>query len=1039
MDVEEVTDGVISDAKRQPPGQPPRGEYQLVQRARFHRSPLFSSDESIIDEMLRNNGSMAGIPKTLWPGGGPANVYFVTKDNILFSNYGGIITQRRITKVVTTGALLPRNLSDWPGATVGMSVAVEVDVNNGGHRWVYTIREISETGWFRYDNGQIADYEWNTFTVDWMSWDWYSDYPNIRQRYPDIPFMKINDWYSGVELPVLRKVYDGDPNMEAKIKNFGSYVHDMTVDDISVFNWTTKEWEDLTDTERWQLEVTDDPRNQNYGFKLTFLGDKPGDPRDNYNYDMKLYLNKKPENQIRNQELVRNAKVEIMTSIIGEVLTNAERVSVYTGRSIRIRKLFPYRHSSAYAIGKRLPRKEYGPAWFIAEFMANPDVFEWTGIGEKHQTTLEISLEEVPTYHEDLPDIIEDYGAIPPLLLPPGGNITIFYDMIKYAGEFSTDHNKFDYMHFRNQLHLGDIKIFNRTTKKFENLLDPHRWEVWFKNDHPSEAGRPNEDPSNFQGAPPLLLPDGSPPEAELTTEIEPWKSHTERVSRVSGLMIADMGVGFENGRAFGYNAELDLYVFGVVQAEPDGRQGIVLFVPLHFPLMPESGIVPFKIYQRELHGLQNYAIVNIEFETKAETVVNDGYIHKVSNPMAPITREMRLIPKNVPENTLHVYEVIIDLTARKYQFVNKEYVLKPKINIPGYQKQEDCWYLLINNVRYPMVNPATGLKTLNVVEHTGGVEVTFVGLYKQHERLEFRTLPYPVRSVYVQRHIPKHGFVDLAGKLNKPLSKKYYEFWVNGKLMLDEVTIISPTKLFLHGLTSLLNFEIIEINRDPHEYFSDTFLETPPDTDRPTPFYNFKTYLDGALEGDRLGDDFDIYSEVEQKKLLEPVWVQVARDHPDYKLYPENSNTDRDILARIYNPEDLPLPDHFPETGYEMMIVDGPFLEKLPLVGRDMKWEDFGWQPIGNQEIINMLNEEWKAEIESDPYLNYHYAIGDDEWYGTTAKLYDEFGIQVHNLSAAFYSVPDTSVININTSTNKVDIIHLNRWINLDVSLPRN
>ena len=103
--------------------------------------------------------------------------------------------------------------------------------------------------------------------------------------------------------------------------------------------------------------------------------------------------------------------------------------------------------------------------------------------------------------------------------------------------------------------------------------------------------------------------------------------------------------------------------------------------------------------------------------------------------------------------------------------------------------------------------------------------------------------------------------------------------------------------------------------------------------------------------------------------------------------------------------------------------MVDTPTLEGIQLTGRKMRFEQFGWRPISDTSIVQLLNDEWSEEIKNDPYLHEHIIIGDDDWYGTTARLYDEYGILVHNLNEAAYKVSDINVLKIN-STNKISRI---------------
>jgi hypothetical protein len=346
--------------------------------------------------------------------------------------------------------------------------------------------------------------------------------------------------------------------------------------------------------------------------------------------------------------------------------------------------------------------------------------------------------------------------------------------------------------------------------------------------------------------------------------------------------------------------------------------------------------------------------------------------------------------------------------------------MMTPTFRIKNQNIPQDRLYIMTPNGRFPLVNPSTGKPSLSAKEDEYGTAVTFMNLYRRYEHLEVRSVPYPMRSVYVKRRIPSHGFIDLKGKINKPLNKKYFEFWVNGRLLSDEVTIISPTKIFLHGLQSLRNLEIIEVNRDSNEYFSDIFLTQKQGLGRPYPFWDYETYLDAALEGN-LGKNN--YSLEEQEYLLSPVWKQVDKNHPSFKDYPPNVDNEVDILRRVQS-NDTPNIG-VDESSFEYMMVDTPTLEGIPLTGRRMNFEQFGWRPISNETIIQLLNEEWADEIKNNPYFNEHIIIDDDEWYGTTARLYDEYGILVHTLNEAVYKVIDPNIVNINSSTRLSRIIH--------------
>jgi len=868
VDVQEVTNPMIPDVLRQPPLQPPRGEYQLIRKCRLHRS-----DEPIIR----------------------------------------LLPDLEVSSVSD----LPRSPDQWSGGTIGSRVVVESDVTREGHRYLYTVLKVTSTGAFCYDTGITYDTSWNHFDVNWMDTDWY---PDLISR-------------SDVHL------------------NSTTYISDLTISDLSVFNWTTKVWEDLSDDDRWRLEVRENPGDRDYGFRLTFLGDNHGDPNDRYSYDMMLYLNKVSDNQSRNISLIKQSSISVRSSVIDQRETLPGHQSVMTGRTVRIRKLFPYEQVERHTF---------------------------------HDGELQVLCQQVEYYRLKGIRDIHSVVATPDKLEHKGGSSSISVELRKYLKEgkgISFSRNQ--YMHFRNEIHLEDVKIFNQVTGKFENILDPTRWVVYFLDSERSE-------------------------------------DHREIRTNFSEAVITKVGSDYLSGPGWGRNGDNDSHVFGWLLAD-DGK--LVRFNPMHFVNQPSDGTLSFEIYQGYIGRHGSVGRVSIHFRTETVDVIDDGYIHRVTNPMAPISEEMKLIPIGELGQT-EEFDFQVSLTPRSFSFFDSHWVIRPSLDIPNWQCQADRWYVLVNGIRYPIINQSTGLPTLKVVEHETGTTVTFMNIHRAYEQLEFRTLPYPIRSVYSLRHIPQHGFINLDGKLNKPLSRRYYEFWVNGKLLDDEVTIVSPVKLFLHGLTSLRNLEIVEVNRDPHEYFADTFLRSEFTSDGiPSLHYDYRTYLDGAIDGKRLGDQGDIYSDQEREQLLYPVWKQVDRDHREYKFYPENCNVDRDILLRLF-PGDLPLPDYLSDDLYGLAILDIPTIEGVSVSGRDMTFGDFNFVPISDQQIIDMLNEEWSQEIADDPYLDRHYLVGPDQWYGATIKMYDEFGIRVHDLNSACYTVHDDTILGINTSTKQTTII---------------
>jgi len=873
MNLVPPTDPFIPDALRLPPGKPVFGEYQLFAEKRF-----YSCDPDGTSDIHEINS----LP---------------------------VINQAMIKGDLSVAAFddLPRTVEDWSEAKIGKVVVVERDETNGNHRMAYRIRTFVAAGFLIYNLPEMADYKWNTLDVDWMNIDAYPDYPSEKAQYPTAP------WDSS---PSYRKIKEGitdgrftGVNVPSK-ENTTTYIHNLTVDDLSVFNWTTKSWEDLHDESRWLLEVREDPDHNDYGFKLTFLQDGY------YDYQMKFYFNKTPENQMRNAELKRDAVVDIQAVISGEVNKAPITTFVYTGRHLRIRKLFPYEQKETFTIG--------------VDESGNPLGYEM------------------------------DFKLAP-------------------------------YLHFRNEIHLEDIKIYNRTAGRFENILDRRMFEVRFKD--PKAVSRGYETQTN-----------------------------------IIQSLISKAGEGFVDGQVWAYNEEFGIHIFGSVTADFTKNGNILTFTPLHCPNPPTRDItLEFNVYQHVTQTDVQMATVIVEFKTEKVEVWGDGYIHNVKNRYAPVPNEFKIIVK-YDLYTPQTYDVIISKTPRTWTFVEPKWLVTPTFQIPDYSIQQDRLYVLTSGGRFPLINPSTGEPTIRVIENEQGTAVTFMNLYRRFEHLEIHSTPYPMRSVCVQRRIPVSGYIDLSGKINKPLNKKYFEFWVNGKLLFDEVTIISPTKIFLHGLKSLKNFEIIEVNRDPNEFFSDEFLEVQKSNlGRPTPYWNYHTYLDDALQGTLEGDNYTVE---EQEYLLTPVWKQVDKDHPEYKNYPPNVDVEDDILTRVQH-EDHPIND-LENPMHQFMVVDPPTLEGRPIIG-NLKFSHFGWIPITNEMIIQLLNEEWAEEIEKLPNFPEHSIISDDEWYGLATRLYDEYGILVHNLNEAAYKVTDTNLLKINTGTKLSRIVRNPVVYNLD------
>lgn len=83
-------------------------------------------------------------------------------------------------------------------------------------------------------------------------------------------------------------------------------------------------------------------------------------------------------------------------------------------------------------------------------------------------------------------------------------------------------------------------------------------------------------------------------------------------------------------------------------------------------------------------------------------------------------------------------------------------------------------------------------------------------------------------KEVLYDKEIEHHkGYIDLYGRIDKPISLKWYDIYVNGvKLHKYNIDIISPTKFFIKNINSLKHLYIVEKNRD-EEVFHLPYVKT--------------------------------------------------------------------------------------------------------------------------------------------------------------------------------------------------------------------
>ena len=789
---------------------------------------------------------------------------------------------------------LPRNISQWNQAFVDKKVKVLFD-ENYNKTMIYPVRGFLKDGSIIYNLPISGERLENSIEINWNNFDCYFDFPSLKALYSEANWSSIK-FYKEIE----EQISDGKitPTVKVKKINKTSYIDQIEIEDLAVFNWTTKEWEDLFDTDRWRFTRTEN------GFKIKFQEENVQE----FSYLFKFYLIKSFNSQQRNYLLKRNAKIRLNSELVKTEVIPEKRVEVSVGNDLIVRKLFPYEFKKEFSL------------WY-------------------NNYTMEVTL-------------------------PP-------------------------YMHFRNQLFLEDIKVLNKSTGEFEDITDQTKFRVDFANDDAFEYGN------------------------ELQTVVKNYR-------------LLSRGKNFVNGTVWGWNEQYQIHLFGEVKADAE-TGAIVEFKLTHLSRKLDNNLeIEFELYQNINQTLSEKASVLVEFETSEKLIIENGFITGVSNPLAPLPETFRVfVLYALPRNKKYSYEISISKKRKEFILHKDQTQLFPEFQIMDSLNQ-DSLYIATKNGRLPLINPSTKKPTFVAEKNEAGTKIKFLNMYENGSELRVVSVPYTMRSVYTLRRIPEDGLIDLFGKLNKPLNKKYYEFWCNGKLLNEEVTIISPTKLVLHGLKSLKNFEIIEIDRDPNEFFSDSFLvKTENYLSRSYKVWNFDNYLDAVLDN-RLPEKN--FTQEERDLLTYPVYPQVNEESEDFKKYPLNQNLERDIL--VVDSEILS--NQTVSYIYNLLVLNPPTINGIELISKDLSFEKLGFRPFSAEEISNELNEIWKEEIESNPYFNTHIVIDKDIWYGAIGKCFDENGLEVSNTEAV-YSVLSDDLIYFDQKNKVVRILQKQKFYNFN------
>lgn len=219
---------------------------------------------------------------------------------------------------------------------------------------------------------------------------------------------------------------------------------------------------------------------------------------------------------------------------------------------------------------------------------------------------------------------------------------------------------------------------------------------------------------------------------------------------------------------------------------------------------------------------------------------------------------------------------------------------------------------------------------------------------------------PYIGICRYSLNTIPEHGVIDMTGKIPTPLSRDRYEFWVNGRCIKDPETlhILSPTAIQLCNLTSLHNFECIELVDD---------INTSAVIPRGNVYvdYTGKTYqandesafIKMMVNNHKIvGQQIDYSLFVSQNQPLY-TYTESCVDNPN------NHDIDENILTSLVIAET--------DTSYNA-LTNIPTINGHPLL--HLTSTDLGFVEIDSKDVLKEYDKIWRRELITDPELPLHH-----------------------------------------------------------------
>ena len=305
------------------------------------------------------------------------------------------------------------------------------------------------------------------------------------------------------------------------------------------------------------------------------------------------------------------------------------------------------------------------------------------------------------------------------------------------------------------------------------------------------------------------------------------------------------------------------------------------------------------------------------------------------------------------------------------YRELPHEFIIKPKSNEFDYTKKTTINFntKYINNIT-DVINETNDQSINNPYEYYNDTKnnirlpISDTRHNDSNKRFVVNTTNNPdikiIKTTYISvcryslNTIPEDGIIDVTGFIPTPLSRKLYEFYVNGRIVNgSDIIILSPTSFQLINLVSLKNFELIELVDDVYD--SPTFVRNNVYVSNTGRMYG--SYQQMILSNDEIIDqDIRFIFNTDQQSNIY---------NYNTNIKPNNRNIEPDILNNITYDTTSNIPYY---ELYNLPSINGVQLNNLTT-------KDFGLSEIGDKQILDLFNKTWKREILTNPdFPSNHY-----------------------------------------------------------------